>query len=404
MNNTLCIDTGCVFGGKLTALRWPEKQIVSVPAAKVYYEPSRPLVPAPELRSAQAESDDILDMADVSGRRWIDTELRGRIVVAEENAAAALEVMSRFALPPQWLVYLPPTMSPSETSSREGWLERPEEAFEYFRKNGVNEVVCEEKHMGSRANIAICRNAVVARERFGVVGDETGAIWTRTGRAFFSDKNMTEEVLTRLRAAVDRAALWEELATDWLLLDAEIMPWSAKAGALIENQYAPVAFSSHAGFVAANDALSRAAARGVPIEALRDRFVDRAQRAEAYSVHGHLMYGRSPVSTICASHRSIFLRAKAMSGSTTIMFGIWNWRTGSVVMRLPQRRGGDRWISPTSPQRLRHQLVGRANSEWRRRHGGEAACVCSGRSKGSSATSLESTWPRVSAHHLWARI
>ena len=40
----------------------------------------------------------------------------GRIVVAEENASAALEVMSRFALAPQWLAYLPPTMSPSETS------------------------------------------------------------------------------------------------------------------------------------------------------------------------------------------------------------------------------------------------------------------------------------------------
>ena len=41
-NNTLCIDTGAVFGGKLTALRWPEKEIVSVPAARVYSEPIRP--------------------------------------------------------------------------------------------------------------------------------------------------------------------------------------------------------------------------------------------------------------------------------------------------------------------------------------------------------------------------
>ena len=233
-------------------------------------------------------------MADVSGRRWIDTELRGRIVVAEENAAAALEVMSRFALPPQWLTYLPPTMSPSETSSREGWLERPEEAFEYFRKNGVAEVVCEEKHMGSRANIALCRNAVVARERFGVTGDEAGAIWTRTGRAFFADKKTTEEVLARLRAMMDRVGLWEELATDWLLLDAEIMPWSAKAGALIENQYAPVAISSQAGLAASNDALTRAAARGVPIEALRARFLTALSGRRHIRALGRPMCGRSP--------------------------------------------------------------------------------------------------------------
>ena len=43
LNNTLCVDTGCVFGGKLTALRWPENEIVSVPAARVYSEPIRPL-------------------------------------------------------------------------------------------------------------------------------------------------------------------------------------------------------------------------------------------------------------------------------------------------------------------------------------------------------------------------
>lgn len=42
VNGTLCIDTGCVFGGKLTALRYPEMKLISVPAARTYYEPLRP--------------------------------------------------------------------------------------------------------------------------------------------------------------------------------------------------------------------------------------------------------------------------------------------------------------------------------------------------------------------------
>lgn len=283
VNNTICIDTGCVFGGKLTALRWPEKELVEVPAEKVWFEPVRPLGGASSPGSAQADADSLLDIADVSGRRWIDTELRGRVVVAEENASAALEVMSRFALAPQWLAYLPPTMSPVETSAEEGWLERPEEAFAHYRERGVAEVVCEEKHMGSRAVIALCRTAEAAQARFGAAGAETGAIWTRTGRSFFSDAGMIEGLLQRLREAVESADLWTELETDWLLLDAEIMPWSAKAGALIESQYGPVAASSRAGLRAAADAFARAAAHGAEVAELQARFIDRATRAARYA-------------------------------------------------------------------------------------------------------------------------
>lgn len=207
----------------------------------------------------------------------------GRIVIAEENASAALEVMSRFALAPQWLAYLPPTMSPSETSEREGWLERPEEAFAHFQTRGIDEVLCEEKHMGSRAVIALCQTADVAKARFGVIGDESGTIWTRTGRAFFNEQATTEGLLARLRSAVDSAGLWKELDTDWLLFDAEIMPWSAKAGSLIESQCAPVAASSRAGFGAAAEAFARASHRGLDIAAIRDHFADRAQRAALYA-------------------------------------------------------------------------------------------------------------------------
>ena len=137
--------------------------------------------------------------------------------------------------------------------------------------------------MGSRAVIALCRTADAAKVRFGVAGEDTGAIWTRTGRTFFNEQAMTEGLLARLRSAVDSVGLWAELDTDWLLLDAEIMPWSAKAGSLIESQYAPVATSSRAGFAAAAEAFARASARGVDISAIRDRFADRAERAALYA-------------------------------------------------------------------------------------------------------------------------
>ena len=130
LNRTTNIDTGCVFGGKLTALRWPEREIVSVPAARTYCEPARPFLPenAPPL-SGQQILDDLLDADDVLGKRIIPTRLRSNVTIREENAMAALEVMSRFAANPKWLIYLPPTMSPCETSSQDGFLEHPAEAF-----------------------------------------------------------------------------------------------------------------------------------------------------------------------------------------------------------------------------------------------------------------------------------
>ncbi|MYV69593.1 polynucleotide kinase-phosphatase, partial [Streptomyces sp. SID2131] len=176
-----------------------------------------------------------LDLADVHGRRTVETRHHGNVAVREENAAAALEVMSRFAVDPRLLAHLPPTA----TSKEEGYLEHPAEAFAQYRADGVARVVCEEKHMGSRAVALVCRDADAARERFGADG-VTGALHTRTGRPFFDDAAVTEEVLARLRAAIGAAGLWEELDTDWLLLDGELMPWSLKSAGLLRAQYAAV--------------------------------------------------------------------------------------------------------------------------------------------------------------------
>ena len=264
LNKTICLDTGCVFGGALTALRYPEMELVSVPAARTYAEPIRPLALVPEAGpTAQQDTDDLLDIEDVSGKRTIATRLVPHVTVQAENAAAALEVMGRFCADPRWLIYLPPTMSPSKTSKQDGLLEHPDEAFAYYRKLGVGRVVVEEKHMGSRAVVVVCRDAEAARARFGVPGDGQGMIYTRTGRPFFTDVALGRALLDRVAGALTRSGFWERFKTDWVCLDAELMPWSAKAQALIEEQYAPVGAAAVSGLSSATALLAQAAARGV---------------------------------------------------------------------------------------------------------------------------------------------
>ncbi len=285
LNNTICLDTGCVFGGKLTALRYPEKELVSVPAAQIYCAPIRPLQPAPveaETRSAQQVHDDLLDITDVQGKHQIVTRLHPPVTIRAEQAAAALEVMSRFAINPQWLIYLPPTMAPTATSSRPGLLEHPEEAFAAFARQGVPQVVCEEKHMGSRAVVIVCRNAEAARRRFGVTDDDAGVVYTRTGRRFFTDPDMEAALLDRLRRAVERCGWWDMFATDWLCLDGELLPWSAKAEALLREQYAPVGVAAQVGLAAAVEALAQAAQAGVEVGAVLEHYTARQHMAQAY--------------------------------------------------------------------------------------------------------------------------
>ena len=281
VNRTICVDTGCVFGGRLTALRYPERELVSVPAARTYWEPARPLVPASSADATREPTD--LDLDDVMGKRIIATRLNQTVTIREENGIAALEVMSRFAEDPRWLVYLPPTMSPTATTDRKGLLEHPAEAFAAFRGDGVARVVCQEKHMGSRAVVVVCREAEVAERRFGVHDSPgAGTIVPRTGRPFFNDQTQEVALLDKVRSAVTRLDLWEELATDWLVVDAELLPWSAKAEELLRRQYASVGAAATGTLAAEAHLLQAALDRGADVEGLVGRTADRRSMADRF--------------------------------------------------------------------------------------------------------------------------
>lgn len=282
LNNTVDIDTGCVFGGKLTALRYPERELVSVEAARVYCEPIKPLDTETDNLSLQQQQDDVLDITDVTGKRFISTNLNRKITIREEQSIAALEVMSRFAVNPKWLIYLPPTMSPVATSKQPSLLEHPIEAFDYYRQQGVETVICEEKHMGSRAIVIVCRDSEVTAKRFGIDDGSLGICYTRTGRRFFDSEALKTALLTRLNRALTNSNFWNNLNTDWVCLDCELMPWSAKAQELLKQQYAPVGVGANRGFSAAVDCLQQVSNRGIDVSSLLPQYQQKRDLAEKY--------------------------------------------------------------------------------------------------------------------------
>lgn len=277
-NRTLCVDTGCVFGGKLSALRYPERELVSVPAQQVYYEPIKPL----EQPAVPAREASVLDLKDVLGKRIVRPRLGRSVTIREENSRAALEVMSRFAVDPRWIIYLPPTMAPPATAAAGDLLERPAEAFDYYRREGSTELVCQEKHMGSRAVVVLCRSEQVATRRFGIAGDGCGVIYTRTGRRFFNDRDAETALLSRLDQALQNTGLWEELQTDWIALDIELLPWSAKAEDLLRKQYAPTGAAGLAALSASHQWVQQAQARGLEMSDLGDQLSSRKTAVERY--------------------------------------------------------------------------------------------------------------------------
>ncbi len=265
LNRTIDIDTGCVFGGSLTALRYPEEELVSVKAEKTYYESKKPLNNATNTSelSAQQHNDTLLPIENIIGKHIVQTRLRNNITINNENSIAALEIMSRFAINPKWLIYLPPTMSPCATSDLPDFLEYPHQALQYYKQQGVTKVICEEKHMGSRAIVVVCKNEQAVLDRFGIENEGIGICYTRTGRRFFSDITLEQEFIQRINKCLTTTGFWDEFSTDWVCLDAELMPWSAKAQSLLKEQYASVGAAAGASLPEVERALQNAYNRGI---------------------------------------------------------------------------------------------------------------------------------------------
>ena len=159
VNNTMCLDTGCVFGGKLSALRYPEREVVSVPAEQVWYEPVAPLgrrsgvrpaeharsrAPAHRRRARQADRRDARVRQGRHSRGQRRRRSRGHEPLGDRPAPAALPAADDESAD---------TSRARRTCSSTRPRRSPPTA-----ERASTDVICEEKHMGSRAVVLLTRD------------------------------------------------------------------------------------------------------------------------------------------------------------------------------------------------------------------------------------------------------
>lgn len=137
--------------------------------------------------------------------------------------------------------------------------------------------------MGSRAVVVVGKDAAAIERRFGISGEGGGVCYTRTGRRFFEDRALEAEFLEHVRRGISDAGLWDELGTDWVVLDSELMPWSLKAQKLLREQYAAVGAASRTSLAAAESLLRQTVDRGVYAADALARIEERLSLARLYS-------------------------------------------------------------------------------------------------------------------------
>lgn len=283
---TLNLDTGCVYGGFLSALRYPERKIAAIAAEETYAAPKRPLNWTEGGETEEKDRSNLLPYAAFAGRNLAGTRYKYFVTLKEELAMPAMEAISRSRIDPRWMIYLPTFFSPTKSSKSPAFLEHPQDAFSYYRKKGMEKALIHDEGLGRRAVVVLCRDGEVAKRRFGVSAASLGAVYGPLGQAIFDEREEERDFLERLHGAVTEAGFWQDLETDWLALEGEMAPWGRGRGAGMVDFLAGVGESGLGSLEAAVAALSKAADRGVDLGALSGQTQVRLERLADYKATG----------------------------------------------------------------------------------------------------------------------
>jgi protein phosphatase len=105
------------------------------------------------------------------------------------------------------------------------------------------------------------RDEDAIHKTFGIENEGIGVVYTRTGRNYFNEKKVEQDFLLLVNDALEKSGFYDRFQTSWVCLDAELMPWSAKAQSLLETQYGSVGAAATQGTLSAVEALQQFALR-----------------------------------------------------------------------------------------------------------------------------------------------
>ncbi len=411
--NTVCVDQGCVFGGKLTALRYPERQVVQVDARDTYYPDDAPdlevvsngtngadngehhdvhdeahnetppeiapvapcldpdvdqgpsaqaassppaPVTAPSATSANADGGArqpgasgnpgiaalLPDLGPLLRGGTLTTAWLGPVKVRSQQIPVALDLIAKGNVDPRWLVFIPPPILPSASSTRKDHVDHLEEVLRHYRDSGLPLMV-EEMHLGKRVVIALGRDDDICAERLGVRAP--GVIYDTIGVAPLAG-HLLETTIDRLRGVLEASGAFERLSARLLIIDAALLPWNLGNLDYVARQCLPAATALLASRARAIEALDGAIERGVPVRHLRDAALcdhDAARRTlhllqqHVRSVGGPEDVRLVPHQVLATDTRTLFDKDRAWQWAE-----IERWMGGADVL-FPSRRVQVTW-------------------------------------------------------------
>ena len=204
VNNTINIDQGVSIGGSLTALRYPEKKIISVKALSTYYTSGR--------TAGKIDRDIIPD--DYEGAITVKVKDGCRIKIEAIEVAEAFKMLNSITAKLPWLVYLP--CFPHSLNSR-GIAEQIEEAFKYYRNKGVQRLIIQETNKDNSLVILICKDSSSSKGYF--LDDSAGEIYSVYSKLSL-DNVFKEKIIQDLFDDLNSIGYFAENNTDFVIFEA----------------------------------------------------------------------------------------------------------------------------------------------------------------------------------------